>query len=148
MLFDTLLEEGILPKTQEGMPSKEKEDVTNKGEEGVATEKGAMLNESKNEVKGCNTDEILAVLAHELGHWKLSHNLKNIVIAEVGRATYLTVINRVIWPKLYICSVHIHVTLRQSYTNTCTQTGKSSCDFVHVQLLHEPARPLHQLWVS
>ncbi len=89
MLFDTLLEEGILPKTQEGMPSKEKEDVTNKGEEGVATEKGAMLNESKNEVKGCNTDEILAVLAHELGHWKLSHNLKNIVIAEVGRATYL-----------------------------------------------------------
>ncbi|XP_064405117.1 CAAX prenyl protease 1 homolog [Halichondria panicea] len=84
VLFDTLLEEGILPKTQEGMPSKEKEDVTNKGEEGVATEKGAMLNESKNEVKGCNTDEILAVLAHELGHWKLSHNLKNIVIAEVN----------------------------------------------------------------
>ena len=34
--------------------------------------------------KGCNIDEILAVLAHELGHWKFSHNLKNIFIAEVS----------------------------------------------------------------
>lgn len=33
--------------------------------------------------KGCNQDEILAVLAHELGHWKLSHNLKNLTIGEV-----------------------------------------------------------------
>ena len=34
--------------------------------------------------KGCNIDEILAVLAHELGHWRFSHNLKNIFIAEVS----------------------------------------------------------------
>lgn len=33
--------------------------------------------------KGCNQEEILAVLAHELGHWKLSHNLKNLTIGEV-----------------------------------------------------------------
>jgi STE24 endopeptidase len=32
---------------------------------------------------GCNNEEVLAVLAHELGHWKLSHNLKNIVIGQV-----------------------------------------------------------------
>ena len=32
--------------------------------------------------KGCTTPEILAVLGHELGHWKLNHVLKNIVIAE------------------------------------------------------------------
>lgn len=32
---------------------------------------------------GCNNEEILAVLAHELGHWKLGHNLKNIVISQV-----------------------------------------------------------------
>jgi len=32
---------------------------------------------------GCNNDEVLAVLAHELGHWKLSHNLKNLVIGQV-----------------------------------------------------------------
>ena len=32
---------------------------------------------------GCSTPEILAVLGHELGHWKLNHVLKNIIIAEV-----------------------------------------------------------------
>jgi hypothetical protein len=32
---------------------------------------------------GCNKEEILAVLGHELGHWKLNHVLKNIVIAQV-----------------------------------------------------------------
>ena len=33
--------------------------------------------------EGCSVEEIVAVLAHELGHWKLSHNLKNICVAEV-----------------------------------------------------------------
>ena len=33
--------------------------------------------------KGCDTPEILAVLAHELGHWSLNHVLKNIVISEI-----------------------------------------------------------------
>jgi STE24 endopeptidase len=33
--------------------------------------------------KGCNNDEILAILAHELGHWKLNHNLKNLILNEV-----------------------------------------------------------------
>ena len=35
---------------------------------------------------GCNNEEVLAVLAHELGHWKLSHNLKNLVISQVCSA--------------------------------------------------------------
>ncbi len=33
---------------------------------------------------GCNNDEILAVLAHELGHWKLNHIMKNLVIAQAN----------------------------------------------------------------
>jgi STE24 endopeptidase len=33
--------------------------------------------------KGCEDDEVLAVLAHELGHWKLGHITKNIVIMQV-----------------------------------------------------------------
>lgn len=32
--------------------------------------------------KGCSNEEILAVLAHELGHWKLGHMLKNVVIMQ------------------------------------------------------------------
>ena len=43
--------------------------------------------------KGCNDGEILAVLAHELGHWKLSHNLKNLVIGQVGHHYYSPVID-------------------------------------------------------
>ena len=33
--------------------------------------------------QGCNNEEVLAVLAHELGHWKLGHVLKNFVISQV-----------------------------------------------------------------
>uniref|UniRef100_A0A182QYM0 CAAX prenyl protease n=1 Tax=Anopheles farauti TaxID=69004 RepID=A0A182QYM0_9DIPT len=32
--------------------------------------------------KGCKNEEVLAVLAHELGHWKLGHVMKNIVIMQ------------------------------------------------------------------
>ncbi|XP_067145248.1 CAAX prenyl protease 1 homolog isoform X2 [Centruroides vittatus] len=58
VLFDTLI------KDYESKEDKEHSDNQNKG--------------------GCNNDEILAVLGHELGHWKLNHNLKNIVIAQVN----------------------------------------------------------------
>ena len=34
--------------------------------------------------KGCGVDEIVSVLAHELGHWSYSHTLKNISMAEVS----------------------------------------------------------------
>ena len=39
--------------------------------------------------QGCNNPEILAVLAHELGHWKLSHNLKNLIISQVRNYIYI-----------------------------------------------------------
>ncbi|CAF4543706.1 unnamed protein product, partial [Didymodactylos carnosus] len=31
--------------------------------------------------KGCEIDEVLAVLAHEFGHWKLNHNVFNLSIS-------------------------------------------------------------------
>uniref|UniRef100_A0A3B5L899 CAAX prenyl protease n=1 Tax=Xiphophorus couchianus TaxID=32473 RepID=A0A3B5L899_9TELE len=34
--------------------------------------------------QGCNNAEILAVLGHELGHWKLGHTVKNIVISQMN----------------------------------------------------------------
>lgn len=37
----------------------------------------------QNKKQGCNNPEILAVLGHELGHWKLGHTVKNIVISQV-----------------------------------------------------------------
>lgn len=33
--------------------------------------------------KGINDEEILAILCHELGHWKLNHALFNIVLCQV-----------------------------------------------------------------
>lgn len=35
------------------------------------------------DVKGCNTDEVLAILAHELGHWKHSHALKGFIFGQL-----------------------------------------------------------------
>jgi STE24 endopeptidase len=43
--------------------------------------------------KGCNNPEILAVLGHELGHWKLNHVTKNIVISELNILFMFTVFN-------------------------------------------------------
>lgn len=39
--------------------------------------------EGETEMKGCETNEILAVLGHELGHWKHSHTLKGFMFAQV-----------------------------------------------------------------
>ena len=34
--------------------------------------------------KGCTNDEVLAVLAHELGHWKGNHVLKQMILSQVN----------------------------------------------------------------
>lgn len=45
---------------------------------------GAVSADKETRKVGCNNEEILAVLAHELGHWKLNHNLKNLIIGQVS----------------------------------------------------------------
>ncbi|XP_076234063.1 CAAX prenyl protease 1 homolog [Calliopsis andreniformis] len=45
------------------------------------------LGEGETKAKGCETDEVLAVLAHELGHWKYSHTLKGFLLAQVSFLT-------------------------------------------------------------
>lgn len=107
VLFDTLLEKGILPQSSQegegkeggagdsssqegGGVAKEVAPPTSGDEAEVADSEPRELGEEagpkkeKAEKKGCSSDEILAVLAHELGHWKFSHNLKNICISEIN----------------------------------------------------------------
>lgn len=127
VLFDTLLEEGIMPakeketatsltedKQQSGADGgrgeegesdqQQSESEGGKGEEGENDQQQADLGSTKEEEqplstseggegegekiekkrKGCSKDEVLAVLAHELGHWKRSHNLINLSIGEVS----------------------------------------------------------------
>ena len=68
VLFDTLLEEA--------------ERLKLKTDEDKAEEKEDEKDEPK-KATGCNNSEIVAVLGHELGHWKMNHVLKNIVIGQV-----------------------------------------------------------------
>ncbi|KAL8582512.1 hypothetical protein ACOMHN_065491 [Nucella lapillus] len=75
-------------KQDEGV-RKRKTTKEDKDEEGKADDKaGDKDTEEKEEKKhkktGCNNDEVLAVLGHELGHWYLSHTLKNLVISQVN----------------------------------------------------------------
>ena len=112
VLFDTLLEKGVVPEldskqdekreektSDDNKPSQTDEDCEDKpeisgGEEGNPDEEPVDSKPEKSESCegkstankriGCNTDEILAVLSHELGHWKFNHVLKHIVIAQVN----------------------------------------------------------------
>ena len=66
--------------------------IQGEGEKLVEETEGAVQGDEKTEEKkkkiGCNNSEVLAVLGHELGHWKLSHNLKNLVIGQVSSLIY------------------------------------------------------------
>ncbi|OCT92196.1 hypothetical protein XELAEV_18015252mg [Xenopus laevis] len=73
VLFDTLLED-YSPLNKEGT-----EDTS--GNE--STELKSKV-KNLNKKQGCNNQEVLAVLGHELGHWKLGHTVKNIVISQVN----------------------------------------------------------------
>ena len=73
VLYDTLLENFSLSSDNETSTA--------------ATEEESKKEEKNKEEKkkqGCSDDEVLAVLGHELGHWKLNHVFKNLVITEVN----------------------------------------------------------------
>ncbi|XP_048239837.1 CAAX prenyl protease 1 homolog [Haliotis rufescens] len=96
VLFDTLLE-GYKSEEERKKEEEKKEEERKKAEEAAAgdaetKEESDEENEKKEEEtekkekrkQGCNDEEVLAVLSHELGHWKLSHNLKNLIISQVN----------------------------------------------------------------
>ncbi|XP_048831322.1 CAAX prenyl protease 1 homolog [Brienomyrus brachyistius] len=75
VLFDTLLEDySPLNKAPEVEPQQ------GAGDEGDEQSKP----KPKNKRQGCNNPEVLAVLGHELGHWKLGHMVKNILISQMN----------------------------------------------------------------
>lgn len=75
VLFDTLLEDySPLNKAGETEAEPEKEN----------SEPPQNSSKPKNKKQGCSNTEVLAVLGHELGHWKLGHTVKNIVISQMN----------------------------------------------------------------
>ena len=50
----------------------------------LPTDTGANEIKSDKKLKGCTNEEVLAVLGHELGHWKLWHIPKNFLISTIN----------------------------------------------------------------
>ncbi|KHJ44459.1 hypothetical protein D918_05473, partial [Trichuris suis] len=51
--------------------------------EDASTDKANESNKEKKTAFGMSNEEVLAVVGHEIGHWKLWHNTYNIIIMEV-----------------------------------------------------------------
>ncbi|XP_078094274.1 CAAX prenyl protease 1 homolog [Mustelus asterias] len=81
VLFDTLLEDHS--PLNKGTADESVEMQTAAGD-GTETETTETKLRPKNKRQGCSNQEVLAVLGHELGHWKLGHTVKNIVISQVN----------------------------------------------------------------
>lgn len=97
VLFDTLLKESPFEaeRKKEEEEKKKKKEEDDKLVEDVKADildtddddgkdKVGEKDEAPKEEKGCSNEEILAILGHELGHWKLNHILKNLAISQVN----------------------------------------------------------------
>lgn len=90
VLFDTLLlnKGKSKPADEEETTENDKienDKTENKTDDEQSSERAdSVEKESETQVvgKGCKDEEVLAVLAHELGHWKLGHVTKNIVFMQ------------------------------------------------------------------
>jgi len=94
VLYDTLLSPEMNEelKALHNPPTTDKktDEVINEEEKPVETEKLEKEPEVKKSL-GMNDDEVVAVLGHELGHWKLMHTLAHLIIAEVNLFLVLVV---------------------------------------------------------
>ncbi|CAH1799363.1 unnamed protein product [Owenia fusiformis] len=86
VLFDTLLEDYAKEEDAKKTDESNEESESTKDESTTKTEDtpNDTTEEKPKKKVGCNNEEVLAVLGHELGHWKLNHNLKNLLIGQVN----------------------------------------------------------------
>lgn len=93
VLFDTLLiNKGKTKPTETEIETEneqnENDETKTESEHSKDDEKKSETTENETEKtneetgKGCKDEEVLAVLAHELGHWKLGHVTKNIIFMQ------------------------------------------------------------------
>lgn len=73
VLYDTLVASySPLNETKTGSEEDKKEDAS-----------AANTSETAPKKLGMRDDEVVAVLGHELGHWKLNHTVINLLVTEV-----------------------------------------------------------------
>jgi STE24 endopeptidase len=91
VIFDTLIEGYVSESAQSEATEKEEiqNGIYNEPAKVIVKETTADL--TKESTKGCSNEEIVAVLAHELGHWKLNHNLKNLFISQINTFLYFLI---------------------------------------------------------
>ncbi|XP_034233532.1 CAAX prenyl protease 1 homolog [Thrips palmi] len=91
VLFDTLI------KGYKSADATE-EDKKNGDDKDITAEEKKKLEEKQNAKKdrGCTTEEIVAVLGHELGHWKYSHMVKMLIITEVKILLFFILFSKVL----------------------------------------------------
>ncbi|XKL62868.1 hypothetical protein PGB90_002701 [Kerria lacca] len=95
VLFDTLL------MGYGSSDSKENEKTENSTDENSSL----LSNQTEEtEKKGCTNDEVLAVLAHELGHWKGNHVLKQLILSQLNELRLLIVLQFIFTPYHFILS--------------------------------------------
>ncbi|UJR25318.1 hypothetical protein I4U23_006669 [Adineta vaga] len=91
VLYDTLIKGYSLTKTKDDDKEKKTDDAPEKVsvEEKTTTHRQTTKDKNNDDEattkkkadKGCESDEVLAVLCHEFGHWSLNHNLINMSIS-------------------------------------------------------------------
>jgi len=86
---DTNSEKTTEEATEEGATETKPNETTESNADDTDLKEAPAANEDdssseKKEEKGCTDEEILAILGHELGHWKLNHILKNLCISQVN----------------------------------------------------------------
>ncbi|CAG0917313.1 unnamed protein product [Notodromas monacha] len=86
VLYDTLVADYTpLNKADEGKEAKGPEKKLDKDKENSAeSETNVDSEEAPKKTKGCKNFEVVAILCHELGHWKKSHILFHIVFGQVN----------------------------------------------------------------
>lgn len=85
VIYDTLIE-GYHDKPEQKEKSTELDEARKESaKEGTGADK---------KKKGCNTEEILAVLCHELGHWYCSHLIKQLTFAEINYFLMFVIFSR------------------------------------------------------
>jgi len=97
----TLMEKvGLRPKGVLGMDASKRSKHTNAYFTGIGKSKRIVLFDTL--MASHTAEEILAVLAHEIGHWKKKHMLKQLLLAEtLSLAGFFILAQLLPWPLLY-----------------------------------------------
>ncbi|KAI0232186.1 CAAX prenyl protease [Lamellibrachia satsuma] len=81
---DAQIDEKAKDDSEDVQDDEKTKDDSEDVQDGEKTKDAEKEPEKKKRKIGCTNEEVLAVLSHELGHWKLNHILKNMAIGQAN----------------------------------------------------------------